>query len=148
MRKGGYRLDDTKGLAVEFVSHLLGNKSMASRFAVGEYYDGNPDDLDWWVWNSGMNRPQLHVRFRGLRFTLQAMCNNGSRWDMSQLDHAGYAGRYAMHAVTFVEDHDTDLSSPVVFNAKRLVMRDSLGLQRAIRAFITKTTRRTPDATG
>jgi alpha-amylase len=111
----GYRIDDTKGMSVEFVSHLLGNKAMASRFAVGEYYDSNPDTLDWWVWNSGMNGRSSTFDF-SLRFTLQAMCNNGGRWDMSQLDHAGYAGRDAMHAVTFVENHDTDLNSPVMFN--------------------------------
>ena len=51
----------------------------------------------------------------GFRFTLQAMCNNAGRWNMSQLDHAGFAGRDPLHAVTFVENHDTDLNSPVVF---------------------------------
>lgn len=35
---------------------------------------------------------------------------------MSQLDHAGFAGRDAAHAVTFVENHDTDLSSPIIWN--------------------------------
>jgi len=111
----GYRIDDTKGQAVQFVSHLLSNKAMANKFAVGEYFDGNPDTLNWWVWNSGMNGRACTFDF-GLRFMLQAMCNNSSRWDMSQLDHAGFAGRDAIHAVTFLENHDTDLNSPVMFN--------------------------------
>ena len=111
----GYRLDDTKGMAVKFVSHLLASKSMAGKFAVGEYYDGNPEDLNWWVWNSGMNGRSSTFDF-GFRFTLQAMCNNAGRWNMSQLDHAGFAGRDPLHAVTFVENHDTDLNSPVVSN--------------------------------
>src|SRR5262249_60000112 len=38
------------------------------------------------------------------------------RWDMSQLDHAGYIGRDPFHAVSFVENHDTDLNSPVIWN--------------------------------
>ncbi len=111
----GYRIDDTKGMAVQFVSHLLNSRSMASKFAVGEYFDGNPDTLNWWVWNSGMNGRASTFDF-GVRFKLQDMCNNSSRWDMSQLDHMGFAGRDAAHAVTFVENHDTDLSSPAIWN--------------------------------
>jgi alpha-amylase len=111
----GYRIDDTKGMAVAFVSRFLNSKSMAGKFAVGEYFDGNPDTLDWWSWNSGMNGRACTFDFR-LRFTLAAMCNNASRWDMSQLDHPGYVGRDPDHAVTFVENHDTDLSSPVIWN--------------------------------
>jgi alpha-amylase len=74
----GYRIDDTKGMAVQFVSHLLTNKSMAGGFAVGEYFDGNPDTLNWWVWNSGMNGRCCTFDF-SLRFMLQAMCNNAGR---------------------------------------------------------------------
>jgi alpha-amylase len=111
----GYRIDDTKGMAVEFVSRLLHSKSMANKFAVGEYYDGNPDTLNWWVWNSGMNGRSCTFDF-GLRFTLEAMCNNSSRWDMTQLDHTGFTGRDPAHSVSFVENHDTDLNSPVIWN--------------------------------
>src|SRR5207302_543519 len=38
-------------------------------------------------------------------------CNNGSRWDMSQLTHAGLASLgqyYAARAVTFIENADSD----------------------------------------
>jgi alpha-amylase len=111
----GYRIDDTKGLAVEFVSKLLNSKSMQGKFGVGEYFDGNPDTLSWWVWNSGMNGRCTTFDF-GTRFMLQAMCNNTSRWDMSQLDHANFVGRDPIHAVTFVENHDTDLNYPVIWN--------------------------------
>jgi alpha-amylase len=111
----GYRIDDTKGLAVEFVSTYLNSKAMQDNFAVGEYFDGNPDTLNWWVWNSGMNGRCCTFDF-GVRFMLEAMCNNAGRFDMTQLDHAGYAGRDPGHAVTFVENHDTDLSFPVIWN--------------------------------
>lgn len=111
----GYRLDDTKGLAVAFVSKFLNSKAMRGKFAVGEYFDGNPDTLNWWVWNSGMNGRSCTFDF-GIRFALQAMCNNASRWNMAQLDHLGYIGRDAAHAVSFVENHDTDLSSPIIWN--------------------------------
>ena len=111
----GYRLDDTKGLAVAFVSALLDSKAMRGKFAVGEYFDGNPDTLNWWVWNSGMNGRASTFDF-GVRFALAGMCNNRGRWDMRQLDHLGLAGRDPIHAVTFVENHDTDLNFPVIAN--------------------------------
>jgi alpha-amylase len=111
----GYRVDDTKGLAVGFVHALLESKAMRGKFAVGEYFDGNPDTLNWWVWNSGMNGRASTFDF-GTRFALAGMCNNAGRWDMGQLDHLGFAGRDPGHAVTFVENHDTDLNSPVVRN--------------------------------
>jgi len=50
----GYRVDDVKGLAVEFVHNWLTSKSMAAKFGVREYFDGNPPTLNWWLWESGM----------------------------------------------------------------------------------------------
>ena len=44
-----------------------------------------------------------------LRFQfLMPMCNQAGFFNMSQLDHAGLAGVDPFHAVTFVENHDTD----------------------------------------
>jgi alpha-amylase len=113
----GYRIDDVKGMAVEFVQRWLTSKAMAANFAVAEYFDGNPYTLNWWVWESGMGG-RCNVFDFSLHFMLQAMCNNGSRWDMRQLDHAGFAGISPMQAVTFVENPDTDTDgySSVVWN--------------------------------
>mgnify|MGYP001156657193 CR=1 FL=1 len=111
----GYRVDDVKGLAVEFVRRWLNSKSMAGKFAVGEYFDGNPGTLNWWCWQSGM-MGRSNVFDFALRFKLAAMCNNGSRWDMRQLDHAGMTGISPANAVTFIDNPDTDLSFPVIWN--------------------------------
>ncbi len=111
----GYRIDDTKGLAVEFVSGFLNSKAMQGKFAVGEYFDSNVDTLNWWVWNSGMNGRACTFDFN-IRFALAAMCNNAGHWDMHQLQSAGYFNRDAAHAVTFVENHDTDVNFPVISN--------------------------------
>lgn len=111
----GYRVDDVKGLAVQFVRHWLTSKAMATRFAVGEYFDGNPQTLNWWVWTSGM-AGRCNVFDFSLRFALAAMCSNPSRWDMRQLDHAGLTGISPGQAVTFIENPDTDRNSPVVMN--------------------------------
>jgi alpha-amylase len=45
-----------------------------------------------------------------------AMCSSASRFDMTQLDHAGLAGISPLNAVTFVENPDTDISEPVIWN--------------------------------
>lgn len=105
----GYRIDDVKGMAVEAVREFLNSKSMSGRFSVGEYFDGNPSALHWWVWNSGMGGRCKVFDFT-LHWAIQAMCNNPSRWRMAALEHAGYIAVDPLNAVTFVENPDTDLS--------------------------------------
>jgi alpha-amylase len=51
-----------------------------------------------------------------LRDALKNMCNSPSSFNMATLDHAGLAGADPAHAVTFVENHDTDRSDPIVQN--------------------------------
>jgi len=113
----GYRIDDVKGMAVDAVRHVLDSKSMAGRFAVGEYFDGNPQALHWWVWNSGMGGRSKVFDFT-LHWAIQAMCNNASHWSMASLQSAGYIAVDPLNAVTFVDNPDTDLSTGenVVFN--------------------------------
>lgn len=105
----GYRIDDVKGMAILPVREVLNSKSMAGRFAVAEYFDGNTSALHWWVWNSGM-AGRCNVFDFNLHWTIQAMCNNSSRWFMGQLQGAGYVAVDPMNAVTFVDNPDTDLS--------------------------------------
>jgi alpha-amylase len=44
------------------------------------------------------------------------MCDNAGTWDMRQLLSAGYISRDPIHAVTFVENHDTDHGAPIISN--------------------------------
>lgn len=92
---------------------------MANKFAVGEYYDTNRNAVNNWICNTsglpGMQNRASAFDFP-LRSAIQAMCNSGGSYDMSQLDHAGLAGINPGGAVTFVENHDTDGSSPVTQN--------------------------------
>jgi alpha-amylase len=105
----GYRIDDVKGMAVQAVRQMLESKSMAGRFAVGEYFDGDPAALQWWVWNSGMGGRCKVFDFT-LHWAIQAMCNNNSNWWMGSLEGAGYIARDPANAITFVDNPDTDLS--------------------------------------
>ncbi len=114
----GYRIDDVKGLSTDFLLPFLNSKSMAGKFAVGELYDGNQTLVNAWVHNpKGMQGRSSAFDFP-LKFILNAMCNNSGRFNMAALDHAGLAGICPKKAVTFVENHDTDLfpKDGIVFN--------------------------------
>jgi alpha-amylase len=112
----GYRLDDMKGVSTVFLTELLQAKSMAGKFAVGEFADGNIRNLQNWA--NAVQHRSSSFDFP-LHFTLKDMCNNGGNFPMSSLDHAGLAGIDPLGAVTFVENHDTDrggFGGPIVRN--------------------------------
>ena len=114
----GYRIDDVKGLSTDFLRPFLESESMAGKFAVGEFFDGNRVLVNGWIFNpKGMNGRSSAFDFP-LKFVLNAMCNNAGRFNMADLDHVGLAGISPLNAVTFVENHDTDLNSgeKIVFN--------------------------------
>ncbi|HEV3202542.1 MAG TPA: galactose oxidase-like domain-containing protein [Bryobacteraceae bacterium] len=114
----GYRVDDVKGLSTDFLRPFLESKSMAGKFAVGEFFDGSRTLVNGWVFNpKGMNGRSSAFDFP-LKFVLNSMCNNAGRFNMSDLDHVGLAGMSPLKAVTFAENHDTDLNpgQSMVFN--------------------------------
>ncbi len=116
----GYRLDNTKGVSTVFVSELLSTKSMRSKFAVGEFADGNIDLLKNWA-NAVQHRCSSFDF--PLHFALKDMCNSLDHFSMASLDHAGLAGSDPLGAVTFVENHDTDrggVGGPVINKNKML----------------------------
>ncbi len=114
----GYRIDDVKGISTDFLRPFLDSKSMAGKFAVGEFFDGNRVLVNQWIFNpKGMNGRSSAFDFP-TKFVLNAMCNNPGRFNMSDLDHVGLAGMSPASAVTFVENHDTDItaSQSIVIN--------------------------------
>jgi len=115
----GYRVDDCKGISTDFLYPLLTSKSMAGKFAVGEFFDGSVDILREWVFDPDGMRGRCCAYDFPTRFMLAAMCNHPGHFNMAALDHAGLAGSNPEHAVTFVENHDTDTSpnlAPIVEN--------------------------------
>jgi alpha-amylase len=114
----GYRIDDVKGLSTDFLLPFLNSKSMAGKLAIGEYYDGNQILVNAWIQNPrGMQGRSSAFDFP-LKFVLNSMCNNPGRFNMADLDHVGLAGVSPDKAVTFVENHDTDLfpNDRIVYN--------------------------------
>jgi galactose oxidase len=107
----GYRVDDVKGLSTEFLFPFLTSKSMSGKFAVGEFFDGSRVLVNGWIFNpNGMKGRPSAFDFP-LKFVLNAMCNTPGGFNMADLDHVGLAGISPMNAVTFVENHDTDLTA-------------------------------------
>jgi alpha-amylase len=102
----GFRIDDVKGMSHEFVHPYF--KNTKAKFAVGEYYDGNPATLNWYVWESGMAGAISVFDFTA-HFAVEAMCNNNSNFNMETLAHNGGFFQWSpFKAVTFVENPDTD----------------------------------------
>jgi alpha-amylase len=72
-----------------------------NRFFVSEYYDGNPDTLEYYV--NAINRRGSVFDYQGV-FTLHSMCHGNGYFDMR-----GLRGRFFDNerSVTFLNNHDT-----------------------------------------
>jgi alpha-amylase len=115
----GFRVDDVKGISTDFLLPLLNHGAVAGKFAVGEFADGNLTLVRNWLFNPNGMRGRSSAFDFPLRGLLQQVCNEAGFFDMSHLDHAGLAGSDPFHAVTFVENHDTDhggIGGPIVRN--------------------------------
>ncbi len=113
----GFRFDNAKGVSTEYVARMLRTAPMAGKFSVGEFFDGDVNLLRAWI--GAVGRRSAAFDFP-LRFTLARMCNQPGGFDMGGLlDHPGLAGSDPLQAVTFVENHDTDVRpelSPIIIN--------------------------------
>jgi hypothetical protein len=118
----GYRIDDVKGLSTEFLFPFLNSKSMNGKFAVGEFFDGNRILVNGWIFNPTGMRGRPNAFDFPLKFVLNAMCNGPGGFNMADLDHVGLVGISPLNAVTFVENHDTDLNS-----GEKIVINKMLG---------------------
>lgn len=115
----GFRVDDAKGISTDFLFPLLNHGALAGKFAVGEFADDNLSLVRNWIFNSNGMRGRASAFDFPLRGMLKQICNGAGFFDMSHLDHAGLAGSDPTHAVTFVENHDTDsggIGGPIVRN--------------------------------
>lgn len=114
---GGMRDDDTKGQSFQTVNEFVGSIPKDHK-VIGEYDDGNKDNLNYWVRGTG-NR--CLVWDFALHYILEGMCNNNSRWDMRQLLNGGFVSINNFNAVTFVENPDTDTDGfgTVIWNKKQ-----------------------------
>ncbi|RMG15050.1 MAG: DUF1939 domain-containing protein [Planctomycetota bacterium] len=100
----GYRIDAVKHMPPNFIEGLLWQVQEGmgqERFAVGEYYDGNPNTLGWWV---GAVRRRSSVFDFTFFFNLLSMAHGGGYYDMRGLRYRFPDER---RSVTFCNNHDT-----------------------------------------
>jgi len=103
----GYRLDHVQGISTDFFHQLLSQGAAQGKFAVGEYWNGSVPEVNGWATSPQWMNGRASVLDFPLYFQLLAMSNDPS-FNMATLDHAGVAGANPFHAVTFVENHDTE----------------------------------------
>jgi len=104
----GYRLDHVQGISRDFLLDLLSQPPMRGLFAVGEYWDGDVGNVHGWVSSPHWMGGRCSAFDFPLYFRLLALANDPASVDMASLDHAGLVGVDPFHAVTFVENHDTE----------------------------------------
>ena len=102
----GYRVDDVKGTYVGIVKGILDAPVISDLFAFGEYFDGNPSAVSYWV-NYDMDRRASVLDF-AFKFNVSGICNNNSTSWMGALANIGWCTTDAFTAVTFLESADTD----------------------------------------
>jgi len=101
----GYRFDDVKGTWVPAVQQIMGAEPGLSFYS--EYFDGNPNNLQWWAENQMRGRSA--VEDFTLHWRLQAACDG---FDATQLTNngSGYWQRNSGLSVVFADNPDTDTS--------------------------------------
>jgi alpha-amylase len=117
----GFRIDAVKHMPFEFISHWIGQlraklKSTAntSLFAVGEYWSG---DLSRLIHYIDVTRGQLTLFDVPLHGKFHDAGDANGRYDMRTILDGTLMNADSAHAVTFVDNHDTQpfqaLESPV-----------------------------------
>ena len=126
----GARLDDMKGMNVEFVHAWMTSRSMPSLEFFGEYDDGNPNNENWWI-------DQVQQRASALDFAFQEnmvypMCMKAGGvegWQMSWMGKNALLFRNPMKAVTFVSSLDSETDGwATIVNNKTLGLALMLGM--------------------
>lgn len=101
----GYRIDAAKHMPFDFQEGLLYQVQEGmgqNRFAVGEYYDANPNTLGWYV--NAVHRRACVFDYQ-LFFCLRDLEVQGGYFDMGRLGRERFYD--VMRSVTFVNNHDT-----------------------------------------
>jgi alpha-amylase len=111
LKLDGYRIDTGKHIYPPFLSRWFQEVKGTSRFAVTEFYDGNPAHLATVV---DLYARQSRLFDFALHFLLQRMSAGNGGFDMRNLrfgssdDGSRFLEQHPAFAVTFVDNHDTD----------------------------------------
>lgn len=107
----GWRYDYVKGFHPWVVRDLQRN---VGGWGVGEFWDGNKALVNQWLASIEYTASAFDFP---LFYAIKSMCSDNSGtggYDMRSLWGSGVLWDHPFNAVTFVENHDTDVHSPVV----------------------------------
>jgi alpha-amylase len=111
LKLDGYRVDTGKHIYPPFLSRWFKEVKGTSRFAVVEFYDGNPAHLASAI---DLYAKQSWLFDFALHFLLQRMSAGNGSFDMRNLrfgssdDGSRFLEQHGDFAVTFVDNHDTE----------------------------------------
>lgn len=108
----GFRYDMTKGYAASFTG--LYNSAVNAEFSVGEYWDGNETVVKSWIDGTKVNGVVQSAAFDfPFRYVIRDAVNNNRWTGLSAMSSKGLnmASNYKRYAVTFIENHDTQIRS-------------------------------------
>jgi alpha-amylase len=108
----GFRYDMVKGYGAQYVG--MYNDSSQPEFSVGEYWDGEYNNVVGWINGTNYNGA---IRSAAFDFPLKYAINStfgGSNWNLSNKGIA--ASDMSRYSVTFVDNHDTYRNSDKLSN--------------------------------
>lgn len=109
----GVRIDYAKGISSDFLKNYLGYGALSNKVAIAEFWEDR-DSISHFV-HEQMNSRVLAFDFP-LWTELRNMANSKGFYDMRGLVQAGFLNQDPDHAVTFVENHDTDRTMATLQN--------------------------------
>ena len=105
----GFRIDMTKGYKAEYTGKY--NSQAGVKFAVGEYWDGNADNLRTWLNGTKVSGViQSATMDYALKYRINGAFGNNN-WSMLSDKGLCADANYQRYAVTFVDNHDTGQST-------------------------------------
>jgi alpha-amylase len=126
----GARLDDMKGMNVGFMRAWMDAGTMASREFFGEYDDGNPANIEWWIGQVDQRASALDFAFQeNMVYPMCMRAGGGGGWQMSWMGTDALLFRNPMKAVTFVSSPDSETDGwATIINNKTLGLALMFGM--------------------
>lgn len=101
----GFRYDMVKGYAARYTG--LYNAAVKPQFSVGEFWDGNKNNVTGWIEGTKVDGKIQSAAFDfPLKYAINAAFNSG-QWERLADACLSNDPYYARYAVTFVDNHDT-----------------------------------------
>jgi len=103
----GFRFDAVKHINDYFIRDLIRkirDEYRTDFYAVGEYWSQNNEEINGYLDNTGFEMDLFDVK---LHFNMHTASHSGDRYDMSKIFEGTLVQEHPGHALTFVDNHDS-----------------------------------------